>query len=260
VTVDRNVIRIARAAVRGAATAGADAVVMSGSHARGDGGTHSDIDLIAIFRRRPPGGVVPPYSMRGGHLVSVAATTAADVRAALRDPARFTTFVPGWREAVILHDPSGIAARIQRLARAWTWGDELGRASDAWVAQHITGWAEEVHKLAGALERGERLLASTQRSLLAVHLAGVVAMRHRLLFGTDNVLWEMVAREMGEPWASVQAEALSQGGESVEVSCRATLRLYALAAADAWPLLDHNQRAVVRRACEIAGHPFPRKR
>jgi hypothetical protein len=75
------------------------------------------------------------------------------------------------------------------------------------------------------------------------------------LFGTENVMWDMVAQAIGEPWASAQATALAMRGESLEVSCRAGLRLYALAAEKAWELLDRRQRAVVGHACAIAGWP-----
>ena len=219
-------------------------------------GSTLDVDTGIVLLRRPPPGHRwhAPYAQRGGLLISTSWSTPASVRAAFRDPGCFSTYVPGWREAVILDDPTGLAARLQTEAR----GVDLGRRADAAMSgsrRHMTGWAEEVHKLVGALDAGDALLAATQRSLLAVHLAGVVAMRRRILFGTDNVMWDLVAEAMGEPWASAQAAALSLGGEGWEASSRAALRLYALAAEEGWGLLDRRQRAVVGHACAIAGWP-----
>jgi hypothetical protein len=54
---------------------------------------------------------------------------------------------------------------------------------------------------------------------------------------------------MGARWASAQARALSEGGESLRESCAAALELYRLAAAAARPLMDRNQHAVTDAAC-----------
>jgi hypothetical protein len=232
---------------------GAEAVVLTGSHATGRASANSDIDLIAIVRG-DPGATWQGYSHRSGFLVSADCRTPARVRAAFRDPAKAVNYVPGWRDAVILADPSGIAAGLQSEATRWTW-DRVADRCDPWVAGEITGWAEEVHKLVGAMESGDDLLAATQRSLLAIHLPKVMGVRRRILFGSDNLLWALVADAMGEPWTSAQARALGTGGESLDVSCRAALELYALTAREAWPLLDRRQRTVVRHACGVAGSP-----
>jgi hypothetical protein len=57
---------------------------------------------------------------------------------------------------------------------------------------------------------------------------------------------------MGQPWASTQARALSEHGESLEDSCRAALELYRLAAAEVRPLLTRHQREVVDAACALS--------
>ncbi len=265
---DAIAMRIARTAAREAMGRGALAVVLTGSQARGDAGAGSDIDLVVVFDKAPDAGSEPAaYSMRRGRLVATAWTTPRMAAAAFRDPARFPTYVPGWREAVLLADPDVVAARIQARARRWEW-DDVADATDAYVAEQITGWAEEVHKLVAALERGQRHTASVQRSLLAVHLAGLVALQRRILWGADNALHDLVSAAMGEPWASVQSRAFGEGGESHEDSCRAALELYGLAAGEcssersadpeASPeavgeVLNRQQRAVVGEACAVAG-------
>jgi hypothetical protein len=185
----------------------------------------------------------------------VASVTPRGVRAGFHDPARLTTHVPGWRGAVILADLRGVAARLQGEARRWSW-DLVAAKCDDWAAEQVTGWAEEVHKLVAAMAEGQTHHAAAQRSVLAVHLASLMAVQRRILFGTDNVLWSLVAAEMAEPWATAQGAALSEGRESLDASCRAALQLYAIAAGEVWPLLDRRQRAVVAHACAIAGHPL----
>lgn len=243
-------MRIARGVSRELVRDGALAVVLTGSHARGDAHTHSDIDLMAVYARRPEKKPVP-YRIRGGHLVAVSWKTERGERAAFRDPEKVTTFIPGWRDAVILHDPDGVAAKVKRAADRWTW-DVIGDdGCDRHVARFTTDLAEEAHKLAGLYARGDVHAAAAQRSILAVWLAGTMAVHHRLLFGTDNVLWDAVAAAMGEPWASTQARALSESGEPLRASCAAALELYRLAAASAGSLFDREQRAVVKAACQL---------
>lgn len=242
------VMRVARAVARERMAEGATAVVLTGSHVSGRAHAWSDIDVVVVAGKDAWSGSLH----RSGFLVTVSAQTAAGVRGLFRDPKRVGTYVPGWREAIVLEDPRGAAARLQAEARRWSWED-IAEACDEWVAEEITGWAEEVHKLRGALAAKDELLMATQRSLLALQLAGVMAVRRRILFGTENVMWELVAMAMGARWRRAQAAALGVGGVALEVSCRAALRLYGMAAAEAWPLLDVRQRAVVGHACSIAG-------
>jgi hypothetical protein len=112
------------------------------------------------------------------------------------------------------------------------------------VAEAVTGYAEEVHKLAAALRNGNRPLAAVQRSLLAVH--------RRILYGSENRLWDLVSGAMGEGWHELQSAALGLGGEGFERTCAAALGLYGLAAEEVSPLLDGRQGAVVERARRLA--------
>jgi hypothetical protein len=252
--IDPKIMRIARAVTRDVVAGGAIAVVMTGSHARRDAHASSDLDLVVIVPKKPSDddrrGWLRPYRVRAGVLVSCAWETPAGVRAAFRERRLAPTFVPGWREAIVLHDPSGVGAKLKRSAERWTW-DIIADDCDRHAAEGITSLAEEVHKLAGTYRAGNAHAAAAQRSILAVWLAGHIAERRRILFGTDNVLWGLVAESMGEPWASTQARAFSEHGESLEDSCRAALDLYRLAAAEVRPLLTRDQREVVDAACNL---------
>jgi hypothetical protein len=249
VTVDANAIRVARTVARELAAQGAGAVTLHGSFARGDAHRESDIDIVAI-------GKGPEYTLsrRRGYLVSISWTAFGRQWAGLRDPALAGASVPGWREAVVLQDPDRIAGRLKNRAERFTW-EAISAASDRWVAEEIVGLAEEVHKTVIGRERGARQTAAVWRSVLALRIAKAMSVRRRILYGTENVLWDLVSDEMGEPWESAQAGALGLRGESLEASCRAALGLYAIAAAEVWPLLDRRQRAVVAHACALAGHP-----
>jgi len=227
---------------------GARAVVLVGSHASGDAGPESDLDILAIG----PQSCSWNLQRRGGLLVSVSSRTFEEYGEAFALPGEVCVVVPGWREAVILHDPEGLAAVLVREAREWKWGP-LERRCDAWVGEQITGYAEEVHKLVAALRCGKTSTAAVQRSLLAVRLAPLLAVHRRILYGSENRLWDLVSGAMGEEWHRKQAAALGQGDETFEETCKAALRLYELAAVEVAPLLDERQGDVVDYALAMAG-------
>jgi hypothetical protein len=226
---------------------GARAVALTGSHAPGDATAASDLDLIVV-------GDGPAYllEVHEGVLVAQAWASELEHRARLTRPGQVGSAVPGWRQAVILHDPHGTAAQLQREATDWTW-EPHAEECDAWVAEEVTGLAEEVHKFAAALEAGRTLTAAVQRDLLALRLAPILAVRLRLLYGSENLLWDRVGELIGADWRAAQAAAFSTGGESFEESCAAALRLYRMAAEWVVPLLDGRQATVIDGALGVAG-------
>jgi hypothetical protein len=224
---------------------GARAVVLVGSRAIGNAGPESDVDVLAVGQ--------PEFSFRlerrGGLLVSVTSRPLEAYRRELTDPGFVCAAVPGWRGAVVLQDPDGMAASLIEEARAWTWGPLEGRC-DEWVAEELCSLAEEVHKLVLALRGGRRAPAAAQRS---VRLAQVMAVHRRILYGSENRLWDLVSDAMGEEWGRTQSAALGLDDERFEETCRAALGLYGLATDEAHRLLDGRQERVVRHARELGG-------
>jgi predicted nucleotidyltransferase len=225
---------------------GASAVVLTGSHARGDATDHSDLDLVMV-------GIGPDYRLeaREGVLVAESWATEEGHRARWEDPAEIGTAIPGWREAVALHDPEGIAAALSTEARSWSWSDVDDRC-DQWVADRIVGYGEEVQKLVSALSTRNEFAAAAQRANLALRLGPILAVHQRLLYGSENTVWALVAERAGDQWRRAQAAAFGTGGESLIAGCVAALELYELAVEEVRPLLDARQLAVVEHALTAA--------
>ena len=182
--------------------------------------------------------------------MSVSMQPLAVHRESFESPGLVCEAVPGWRDALVLHDPEGLAASLIAEAREWTW-DPLENRCNAWVAEEVVSRAETVQKLVSALKKGRRAPAAVKRSLITAHLARALAVHHRILYGSENRLWDLVSDAMGEEWRRTQNAALGRGDEPLEETCRSALRLYGLAAGAVERLLDGRQKRVVRHALSL---------
>lgn len=191
-------------------------------------------------------------AFRQGFIVSVKETTVRREVREMADPKRLGQAVLAWREALPLVDPNGVAFRLQWRAIRFHWRS-VGRAADRYVAMCLTEWTEEAVKLVRlmALESWES--AAVQRNLLAEAMAGLIALRERLLYH-ENELWQVVGRRMGEPWHTAQRTALGSNRSSFPDSCEAALELYRLTARACEPCLAPRQRELVAHACAAVGH------
>jgi hypothetical protein len=221
----------------------AEAVALVGSVAAGTHHDRSDIDLVVI-------GDGEEYTLlvEDGWLVSLSWRSAEEVRAAFAEPGSAVLAVPAWRGAVILADENEVAASLRADAVAWSW-DRCGDVDD-WAARELTGYAEEVVRLRGAIARRDETVAAVMTALLALRLAGVVAVFRRLLLPSENDLWRAVGEVEGPPWVDAQRRALGLDGEGWAARADGALRLFGLAAAVIDPVLGDRRRAVVERALD----------
>jgi hypothetical protein len=246
--MDRKVLLVSQAVSRRLVKHGAQAVVVFGSRVRGDAYKESDIDIHAIGRG-------PYYRLERhqGFLVSISWMTSAQYHRAFENPSEAGGMIPAWRNAAIIYDPQGIAGSLKQEAKRWRW-QPLSKKADRWIAEEITGYAEEVHRLIGNLQLGRRSAAAIVRSVLAVKMAPILAVHCRILYDTENQLWNLVSTRMGTEWAKLQSIALGEGNQNFEDTCKAALQLYAITAQEVRHLLNPQQYRVVAHACEIARH------
>ncbi len=245
--MERDVLALCRDMAAELAAAGAAAVVLTGSHARGTATAESDVDLVAI-------GAGPDYDLvvRSGRLVSLSWRTVAGQRQQFGQPQSAGKDVAAWRSAVIIEDSTGVAAELQDLAGNWSWADIAGPARE-WVAAELTGYAEEVHKLVAALRHGRPRVAAVQGNLLATYLAPVLAVHFQLLVDSENDIWDLVAAQAGGSWRAAQDRALGLDGGPPDARSQAALDLYAAAVDAVGDAFTGRQRAVVAGAISLAG-------
>ena len=107
-------LAVARQVAAELAEDGAGAAVLVGSHARGDAGLESDVDVLVVG----PLTFIFRLERRAGLLVSASPQPFEAYRREMADPRSVCTVVPGWREALVIHDPEGKAGALIEEARA----------------------------------------------------------------------------------------------------------------------------------------------
>lgn len=172
-------------------------IALLGSHARGDAGPYSDIDLVR-FASQSPQTSRERYTLvyRQDRLVALSVTTVDAKEAELADPAAVPWCVPGLRQMRILRDPQGELARLKARAAAFDWAS-LKPAADEFVSERLMGLSEEVHKLLNALRRRDESCAANATLGLVLGLTGAVAVHMRLLIPTENDTIRALTHAMG---------------------------------------------------------------
>jgi hypothetical protein len=242
----RKVLQVANAFSRKLIDEGAEAIVLFGSWVRGDAYKESDVDIHIVGPR-----TYNTLERYQGFLVSVSWATQKQHLNAFKDPSQVCGIILAWQSALIIYDPKGIAKAMKQKAKRWKWV-HMNKYADEWVAKELTGYSEEVHRLVGSLLLGRKSIASVVRSLLAIHMAPILAVHHRIFYETENQLWDLVSLKMGNEWKQAQSISLGEGGESFEDTCKAALKLFSLTAHEVKSLLNPKQYEVVFHACEIA--------
>lgn len=115
------------------------------------------------------------------------------------------------------------------------------------IGEEFSGYAEEVLRLTGHLTAGRELPSAVMRNILANRMAFTLGVHFRLLYETENRLWDVVAAEMGDRWLQRQRAALGIG-VSFRESCWAATDLFALVAEQVIEVLNPQQRLVVEAA------------
>ena len=90
--------------------------MLVGSYTRRDAGPESDLDVLAVGDKS----YLPRLDLREGLLVSVSMQPFATHRESFELPELVCEAVPGWRDAIVLYDPKGLAASLVREAKEWT--------------------------------------------------------------------------------------------------------------------------------------------
>jgi hypothetical protein len=213
------------------------ALVLLGSHARGDAGPFSDIDLLRLVDES-----LASLPGDGSHLMNgclVVASTAGPraVEEWFTQPEPATRTIAGLRAGHALLDRQSAFATIQARAKAFTWDSTMQRRANVYASGQMVGWIEEVHKGLEGLRRGDIGRLLTARFGLSWGLSGLVTVQKGVLLTGDNDFYTAVAEVIGpdSPWVRQRRTAFGLENEdgrtpSLREQVMAGLRLYGLTA------------------------------
>jgi hypothetical protein len=209
---------------------GVRAIALLGSHARGDAGPLSDVDLLRLTE----GGRLPDAGSHlvDGRLVVVGDAAPAEVEAWFGRPERAVATIPGLRGGRPLRDRGGAFAALQARARRFVWDEAMQRKADGFAREQVIGWAEEVHKGLAGLASGDvsRLLDAAFGLSWGLNRAVGVQRGVPLTGpGGDPPGWyEQVEQAVGPDaeWSRLRRRAFGLDGSPLGDRVAAGLRLY----------------------------------
>lgn len=228
------------------------ALVLMGSHARGDAGPYSDVDLVRFVADADAGLPGAGSHLREGILIVVSNMTPSRVEGWFTDPKTATDTIAGLRVARALIDRDDTFAAIGARAQAFVWDETLQGKADRWASAQMVGWIEEVHKGLEGLRRHDpgRLLNASFG--LSWGLSNVVKVQRGVLVSGDNGFFNEVAAAVGVETAWSQLRAIAFGVADVHgrpPSLRervvAGLQLYVLTAELLSPAIQPEQAPLI---------------
>jgi hypothetical protein len=192
-------------------------IVLTGSYARDEQTPTSDVDLRR-FVAALPSSELERYALqcREGRLISVSTTTLSEERKKFAIPEAAIWVVPGLREARLLYDPSGEVAELIRDAFDFHW-EEIQAEADAYASYQIMGYAEEVHKIIGGLNKRDDSAVLYATLGLVLGLTQTIAVQRGVLIPSENRFFDLVQQAAGResPWTCAFRLACGMTPESV---------------------------------------------
>jgi hypothetical protein len=212
--------------------AGAQAIVLMGSHARGEAGPFSDIDLVRFVGEGSQELDDKGTHLIDGRLVVVSDVAPAEAERAFFDPQAATEMIEGLRGGQVLIDREASFANIQARAKNFVWDEGMQQRANIFASQQMVGWVEEVHKGLEGLRRNDigRLLNANFG--LSWGLARIMQVQRGILLKGDNAFFTQIETVMGANSEWVRLWKISFGIEaySLEQGVEAGLKLYRLMA------------------------------
>lgn len=237
------------------------AIVLIGSHARGDAGPFSDIDLVRFVAPTAPP-VDPGSHLIDDHLVVVSNVVPSEVERWFAEPDAAVETIAGVRSAQPLVDRAAYFAVIQARAHAFVWDAAMQERANRWASTQMVGWIEELGKGLEGLRRNDVGRMLNARHGCSWGLARVLLVQRGVLLEGDNAFYDALTHAVGpnSAWAQLRDLAFGVVGingtvPALPAQVRAGLQLYVLTAellADA--LQPHDAPLIARTVARIKQH------
>lgn len=237
---------------------GVRAVGVTGSFARGEAGTYSDVDIIRLIDEKFCGPIGPGSRIIDERLVVVSDLAPTDVEKAFTEPKQATDFINGFRVLQPLLDETGDLGAIKERAIDFTWTGEMQQKANCYAGEELVGLIEEVHKGLEGLKRNDTGRLLNARFGLSWGLTGILKVQRGILLKSDNSFFEELAEALGpeSEWCRLQRiaygiEIEQRGAEPLRSQVIAGLRLYTLTFELVEEALFDEHKLLVKQTCDL---------
>ena len=243
---------------------GIRAVILLGSHARGDAGPFSDVDLVRLLAKdaaeRPDDG----SHLFDGALVVVSSVGPAKVEEWFSEPQVAVTVVAGLRRGIPLIDPENVFAAIRERAAAFEWSADLQDRANRYAGKELVGWIEEMHKGLEGLRRDDVGRLLNARFGGSWGLSHVLQVQRGLLISGDNGFYDEMADALGREstWVRLRATAYglpvdAEEPPSLRAQVRAGLKLYVETVRLIGDVLPRKERDMIMQTVNLIEQELP---
>lgn len=241
-------------------TPGTVAFALLGSHARGDAGPHSDVDILRFVddnhreeeARTSLIGTVGAAVRAGGSsaaagqpqarkwLVVHSTITPSQVESWFSDPGQVVNIMAGLRDGRALWDPDGVFAGIQKRARQFRWTQAHQEKADRLASKELVGWIEEAHKGLEGLLRNDTGRLLNARFGLSWGLAWVMRLHFGVLSASDNTFYDDVIGAVGPEsnWSLLLQRSFGASSSGCSPSLREEVQAGLLLYCETFTLLE----------------------
>ncbi|NOK60446.1 MAG: hypothetical protein GFH27_549281n160 [Chloroflexi bacterium AL-W] len=214
---------------------GVQAIALMGSHARGDAGPFSDIDLVRFWSTND----LPQTATHliADHFVVITNEGPQTAETWFTEPHKVVKSIRSVLDAQPLCDPKGLIATFQQRAASFVWDEQMQQRANEYASIQMVGWIEEAQKALEGLKRNDVGRLLNGKHGLSWGLLDVVFVQRGIMIGSDNTIYEAVTSAMGQAsqWTRLSRQAFGIDRLSLIDEVKAGLELYILTA----QMLDH---------------------
>ncbi|MBN9392472.1 MAG: nucleotidyltransferase domain-containing protein [Chloroflexi bacterium] len=239
------------------------AIALLGSHATGQAGPFSDIDLVRFVESDAdePDGM--GSHLINGRLVVVSDVSKSQLEKSFTQPEVAVKTIAGLRTGRALFDPTSLFQKVQARAQAFTWDTAMQKAANLWSSRAMVGWIEEVHKGLEGLRRNDIGRMLNARHGFSWGLSQVIQTQRGVLVSGDNAFFDEIAGAIGSESRWVQLRRTAFGIEDADglaptlrQQVEAGLRLYIETANLLDGVMEELDRVLVRETVGLIEQEF----